>query len=276
MNGSVILVGAGPGAPDLMTIRARDALASAQAVYYDRLAPTAQLSSWAPRAELINVGKRPGHHRLSQQQIQDMMIRSARGGHTVVRLKGGDPFVFGRGSEEVAACRAAGIPVTVVPGVSSATAVPAAAGIPVTARGVSKAFTVISGHDPLSEQELAGLTALSGTTVVLMGVGTLAHTVEGLGRHGMDPSTPMAAVEKGFSPDQRVIIAERSQMLAETARARLRSPAVLVIGEVVRQAAAAAGRGQAEASQTLYQRPAEGAARSEAEDRIRSLAGAAW
>ncbi|GAA1149056.1 uroporphyrinogen-III C-methyltransferase [Nesterenkonia lutea] len=244
-TGEVTLIGGGPGAADLMTVRARDALAVADVVFYDRLAPTEGLREWAPAAELYDVGKRPGHHRVTQENIQKMMVASARSGRRVVRLKGGDPFVFGRGSEEVEACREAGIPVTVVPGISSAIAVPAAAGIPVTARNVSKSFTVISGHDPLSEQELAGLTALGGTAVILMGVGTLGHTMAGLQRQGMAADTPVGIVEHGFSEDQRVLIAPLSEMLGVAAAARLRSPSVLIIGEVVRLAAAEPCSGEA-------------------------------
>ncbi|PRZ18380.1 uroporphyrinogen-III C-methyltransferase [Nesterenkonia sandarakina] len=243
--GEVTLIGGGPGAADLMTVRARDALAIADVVFYDRLAPTEGLREWAPAAELYDVGKRPGHHRVTQENIQTMMTDAARSGRRVVRLKGGDPFVFGRGCEEVAACRDAGIPVTVVPGITSAIAVPAAAGIPVTARSVSKSFTVISGHDPLSEQELSGLAALGGTAVILMGVGTLGHTMAGLQRHGLAGETPVGIVERGFSPDQRVLIAPLDQILGVAAAAQLRSPAVLVIGEVVRLAATEPCSGEA-------------------------------
>lgn len=242
--GRVTLVGGGPGAADLMTVRARDTLAEADVVYYDRLAPSDDLRSWAPRAELFDVGKRPGHHRVIQESIHRMMIDAARTGKHVVRFKGGDPFVFGRGCEEVAACREAGIPVTVVPGVTSAVAVPAAAGIPVTARGVTRAFTVISGHDPLSEEELSGLASLGGTIVVLMGVGTLAHTVEGLRRHGLGSSTPVGIIEKGYSPSQRVCLASLGDILFASASQRITSPAVLVIGDVVRLAANGPGTGE--------------------------------
>lgn len=275
-GGEVVLVGGGPGAADLMTVRAREALAVADVVYYDRLAPTRELRSWAPEAELFDVGKRPGHHRVAQENIHAMMIRSARSGRRVVRLKGGDPFVFGRGCEEVAACRDAGVPVTVVPGITSAVAVPAAAGIPITARGVSKAFTVISGHDPLSEDELAGLCLLDGTAVVLMGVGTLGHTLNGLRRQGMDPQMPIAIVEKGFSQDQRVLIAQLDCMESAAAPARLRSPAVLVIGEVVRLAAAAPTEGKAPGEVSVLRNNGEtrDRVRSEAEHRILSMAGA--
>lgn len=243
--GRVTLVGGGPGAADLMTVRARDALAAADVVLYDRLAPTDDLRTWAPRAQLFDVGKRPGHHRVTQESIHSMMLDAARSGHHVVRLKGGDPYVFGRGCEEVAACREAGVPVTTVPGLTSAVAVPAAAGIPVTARGVNRAFTVISGHDPLTEQELAGLTSLGGTVVVLMGIGTLGHTVEGLRRHGLGEDTPVGVVEQGLTSQQRVCLAPLDGILAAVAAQGIGSPAVLVIGEVVRLAADGPGRGEA-------------------------------
>ncbi|GGE69076.1 uroporphyrinogen-III C-methyltransferase [Nesterenkonia cremea] len=243
--GRITLVGGGPGAADLMTVRARDTLAAADVVLYDRLAPTDDLRAWAPQAQLFDVGKRPGHHRVTQENIHSMMIDAACRGQHVVRFKGGDPFVFGRGCEEVAACRDAGIPVTVVPGLTSAVAVPAAAGIPVTARGINRAFTVISGHDPLTEEELAGLTSLGGTVVVLMGVGTLGHTVEGLRRHGLSDDTPVGVVEKGYSPEQRVCLGLLDEILSATAAQRISSPAVLVIGEVVRLAADGPGRGEA-------------------------------
>ncbi|WP_022873623.1 uroporphyrinogen-III C-methyltransferase [Nesterenkonia alba] len=249
-TGQVILVGGGPGAADLMTVRAMESLGQADVVFYDRLAPTDRLKEWAPRAQLFDVGKRPGHHRVTQENIHAMMISAAQEGKTVVRLKGGDPFVFGRGCEEVAACREAGVPVTVVPGITSAVAVPAAAGIPVTARNVSKAFTVISGHDPLSEEELAGLAGIGGTVVILMGVSTLGHTVAGLQRHGLPAETPAAAVEKGFTEDQRVLLAPLGELLGTAATQKLRSPAVLVIGEVVALAAAEEAHGQAASSQT--------------------------
>lgn len=235
-SGSVTLVGGGPGAADLMTVRARDVLATADVVFYDRLAPTDQLSLWAPKADLFDVGKRPGHHRVTQENIHRMLIDAALAGKHVVRLKGGDPFVFGRGCEEIAACRNAGLPVSVVPGVTSAVAVPAAAGIPVTARGVNRAFTVISAHDPLTEDEFSGLARLSGTVVILMGIGTLAHTVDGLLRHGLSAETPAGIVENGSLPTQRVTFSPLASLNRVAALQKLRPPAVLVIGEVVRLA----------------------------------------
>ncbi|WP_431219975.1 uroporphyrinogen-III C-methyltransferase [Leifsonia xyli] len=171
--GTVTLVGGGPGDPDLLTVAAVRALEAADVVLYDRLAPHDTLAGLAPRAELIDVGKRPGHHPIPQEEIERLLVAHALAGSAVVRLKGGDPFVFGRGGEETEACRRAGVPVRVVPGVTSAIAVPAAAGIPVTHRNISRLFTVVSGHAPLSPAELEHLAGLGGTIVILMGVTNL-------------------------------------------------------------------------------------------------------
>ncbi|PPI34933.1 MULTISPECIES: uroporphyrinogen-III C-methyltransferase [unclassified Rathayibacter] len=235
--GHVSIVGGGPGDPDLMTLAARRALLDADVVLYDRLGPHEGLAEWAPGAELIDVGKTPGHHAVPQREIERLMIERALAGLDVVRLKGGDPFVFGRGSEEVRACRLAGVGSTVVPGVTSAISVPAAAGIPVTHREVSRAFTVVSGHAPFSEQELGHLAGLGGTIVVLMGVNTLPHLVAGLQRAGMRADTPLAIVERGWSRDQRTTVSSVGGVLGLLAELAPRSPAVIVIGEVVRQAA---------------------------------------
>lgn len=235
-RGRVTLVGGGPGRPELLTTGAVDALRSADVVFFDRLAPHDSLHLLAPGAELVDVGKRPGHHPVAQCDIEALLVERALAGEEVVRLKGGDPFVFGRGGEEVLACRAAGVPVRVLPGVTSAIAVPAAAGIPVTQREVSHAFTVVSGHAPLSESELASLTGLGGTVVVLMGVGTLPHLSAGLMRHGMRRSMPMAIIEQGYSGGQRTTVATLGEIVPTAASTGVKSPAVIVIGEVVRLA----------------------------------------
>ncbi|QEO15741.1 uroporphyrinogen-III C-methyltransferase [Agromyces intestinalis] len=245
--GRVTLVGGGPGDPDLLTVRAVRALADADVVLYDRLAPHTTLAELAPRATLIDVGKRPGHHAVPQHEIDALLVEHARTGAHVVRLKGGDPYVFGRGGEEVLACRAAGIPVTVVPGVSSAVAVPSAAGIPLTHRGVSHLFTVVSGHAPLTDDELDRLAGLGGTIVVLMGVNTLPSLAAGLLRHGLDRTTPVAIVERGTRPDQRTTIAPLDGIVVAAGIAHAASPAVIVIGEVVGLASA----GEAHALATI-------------------------
>ncbi|GAB3802191.1 hypothetical protein GCM10028798_18910 [Humibacter antri] len=236
--GEVTLVGGGPGTIDLMTVAGLEALHRADVVLCDRLAPHERLAELAPDALIIDVGKRPGHHAVPQSEIERMLVQHALGGSRVVRLKGGDAFVLGRGGEEVAACRRAGVPVRVIPGVTSATAVPAAAGIPLTHRGVSHLFTVVSGHAPLTDDEHRHLAGLGGTIVVLMGVGTLPGLVAGLARHGLDAGTPVAAVERGFAPDQRMTISDLGGIVAASARAGVSSPAVIVIGDVVRLAAA--------------------------------------
>ncbi|MFJ6279465.1 uroporphyrinogen-III C-methyltransferase [Arthrobacter subterraneus] len=234
-GGRVTLIGGGPGVEDLLTVRAKQALREADVVLYDRLGPYRTLAQLAPGAELIDVGKTPGHHPVSQTDIEKLMVAKAREGRHVVRLKGGDPFVFGRGGEEVNTCAAEGIPVTTVPGISSSIAVPAAAGIPVTYRGVAHAFTVISGHQPLTEQELEALAKLGGTIVVLMGIGTLPQLTSGLRRAGLASTVPVAIVEKGYSPEQRTTVTNLGEAVTAAGLARCTSPAVVVIGEVVRQ-----------------------------------------
>ncbi|MGY3380663.1 uroporphyrin-III C-methyltransferase [Arthrobacter sp. TE12231] len=244
--GHVTLVGGGPGTPELLTVAAVAALRDADVVFYDRLAPYQELPSLTS-ADLVDVGKKPGHHKVSQADIEKLMVESALAGNNVVRLKGGDPYVFGRGGEEVASCVAAGVPVRVVSGVTSAISVPAAAGIPVTHREVSHMFTVVSGHAPLTENELKHLAGLGGTIVVLMGIGTLHHLAAGLRRAGMRSDMPMAVVERGYRPGQRTTIAELGTITS--AAAGCSNPAVLVIGEVVR--VAEANRGCAEAAAEL-------------------------
>jgi uroporphyrin-III C-methyltransferase len=190
-----------------LTLEASEALRQADVILFDRLAPTDDLSELAPGAELIDVGKSPYHHPIPQRSIEHLMITRAKRGESVVRLKGGDPFVFGRGGEEMQACVLAGVPVHVVPGVSSSLAVPAACSIPVTHREISKSFTVVSGHTPPDSQELEGLVRLGGTIVILMGISNLTQIVAGLCRAGMDPATPAAVIERGFSDAQRSAIA---------------------------------------------------------------------
>ncbi|MBG6184156.1 uroporphyrin-III C-methyltransferase [Arthrobacter sp. CAN_A214] len=243
-NGSVTLVGGGPGATGLLTLHAAAALKEADVVLFDRLAPTADLPELAPAAELVDVGKQPGHHPIPQREIEALLIALALAGRHVVRLKGGDPFVFGRGSEELAACVEAGVPCRVIAGISSAIAVPAAAGIPVTHREVSHLFTVVSGHAPLTDDEHLHLTGLGGTIVVLMGVGTLPQLAAGLTRAGMRQDMPVAVVERGYSPSQRTTTGTLATIVTAAGSARCQSPAVLVIGEVVRVGLDLAGAAQ--------------------------------
>jgi uroporphyrin-III C-methyltransferase len=236
MTGRVTLVGGCPGREDLLTLAAVRALAEAGVVLYDRLAPHERLAELAPHAALVDVGKRPGHHAVPQSEIEALLVEHALAGRHAVRLKGGDPYVLGRGSEEVLACHHAGVQVEVIPGVTSAVAVPGAAGIPLTHRGVSHLFTVVSGHAPLTDTELAHLAGLGGTIVVLMGVNSLPSLTAGLARHGMPAGMPVAIIERGFHADQRTTIGDLTDIVIAAGRAHVTSPAVVVVGEVVRLA----------------------------------------
>lgn len=234
MIGTVALVGAGPGDPDLITVKGLRLLRQADVVIYDRLAPAALLSEARPDAERIDGGKQPHRHRLAQADINGLLLDRARRGLNVVRLKGGDPFVFGRGGEEALACLEAGIPFVVVPGVSSAIAVPAYAGIPVTQRGLATSFTVLTGHeDPdggASSLDYAALVRLGSTLVLLMSVNHLPRIVAHLLAAGLAPETPAASIEWGTTPRQRSITATAGT-IAERA-AHLDSPTTTVIGAV--------------------------------------------
>jgi uroporphyrin-III C-methyltransferase/precorrin-2 dehydrogenase/sirohydrochlorin ferrochelatase len=232
--GHVALVGGGPGDPGLITTRGRQLLAQADVVVVDRLAPTSLLEHLGADVEVIDAGKAPHAHTLTQDEINALIVERALAGQRVVRLKGGDPYVLGRGSEEAAACRAAGVDVTVVPGVTSALAVPAAAGIPVTARGVTSRFTVVSGHDgPL---DFASLAALEGTLVFLLGVGRLPEIAERLVASGRRPDEPVAVVERGTTPDQRVTLASLATIAGVAEERGVQSPAVIVVGDVAAMA----------------------------------------
>ncbi|WP_432483658.1 uroporphyrinogen-III C-methyltransferase [Kineococcus esterisolvens] len=235
--GRVTLVGGGPGEVDLLTLRGRRRLAEADLVVVDRLAPTGVLAELGEDVEVVDVGKTPDHHPVPQEEINRLLVEAARTGRHVVRLKGGDGYVLGRGGEEVLACRAAGVPVEVVPGVTSAFAVPAAAGIPVTHRGLSRSVTVVTGHDALDGTALTALAALEGTLVVLMGVSTLPTLAAGLVAHGKDPATPVAVVEEGWTPRQRTTTAPLERIAAVAAERGVRSPAVVVVGAVADLAA---------------------------------------
>ena len=233
--GRVALVGGGPGDPGLITVRGRQLLAAADVVVTDRLGPREALELLAPDVQVVDVGKTPGHHPIPQSRINEILVEHARLGRLVVRLKGGDPFVLGRGGEEAIHCAANGIPVEVVPGVTSAVSVPAAAGIPVTHRGITASFVVASAHDGAT----AALDALrdapvSSTVVLLMGVTALAETARRLVASGRPPTTPVAIVESGWTPSQRTTVATLGDVAEVAAREGVRSPAVVVVGEVVR------------------------------------------
>ncbi len=234
----VALVGGGPGDPGLITVRGRQLLAQADVVVADRLAPRALLDELAPDVELIDAAKVPYGRSLSQEAINEVLIDRARQGKFVVRLKGGDPFVFGRGGEEMIACAQAGIPVLVVPGITSAVAVPASAGVPVTHRGVSQDFHVISVHvapdDPKSTVDWPGLARSRGTLVLMMAVERLAKVAEALVRDGRSPETPVMVVQDGTLPTQRAVIASLATEADRVSAAGIRPPAIIIVGDVVR------------------------------------------
>jgi len=236
--GSVALVGGGPGDPGLLTVRGRQLLAEADVVVADHLAPRDVLAELDPDVEVIDAGKMPGAHTLTQEQINQVLTSRALAGQRVVRLKGGDPFVFGRGGEEALACARAGVPVTVVPGVTSAVAVPASAGIPVTHRGVTQDFAVVSAHldpsHPGATVDWAALAQGPGTLVLLMAVGRLEQISRELVKRGRDASTPVAVICDGTTPRQRVLTATLGDVAEEAARQDIKPPAVVVVGDVVR------------------------------------------
>jgi uroporphyrin-III C-methyltransferase len=236
--GSVVLVGGGPGDPGLITVRGQQAVSQADVVVADHLAPQSLLASLPAEVEVIDASKLPRGRYMAQEQINALLVEHARAGRRVVRLKGGDPFVFGRGMEELEACVVAGVPVEVVPGVTSAIGVPGLAGIPVTHRGLTHEFVVVSGHvppgHPQSLVDWAALGRLRGTVVVLMGVDTAPAIAAALVEHGRAPETPVAVVADGSTPTQRTVrttLAGLGQTLADE---DIRPPAVWVVGEVVR------------------------------------------
>ena len=240
---TVYLVGAGPGAPDLITVRGLAALQRADVVLYDRLVHPSLLDQAPPGALRVYAGRAPGDPAGDRQAcIHDQLVTHARAGRTVVRLKGGDPFVFGRGGEELLALAAAGVPCEVIPGVSSVTAVPALAGIPLTHRGLSTAFGVFTGHDaaePGGASTDWAMAARMPTAIVLMGAVKLAAVIALLVAHGRAPDTPAIAIEQGSLPGQRVhggTLAELAHVAADVA-----PPAILVVGDVVTLRTAAAG-----------------------------------
>jgi uroporphyrin-III C-methyltransferase / precorrin-2 dehydrogenase / sirohydrochlorin ferrochelatase len=220
-----------------VTVAARRALAQADVVVTDRLAPRELLDELAADVELVDVAKLPRGRAAAQEAINQLLVARARAGKRVVRLKGGDGFVFGRGYEEVMACADAGIPCTVVPGVTSALSVPALAGIPVTHRGVTHDFTVVSGHlppgHPDSLVDWAGLGGSKGTLLLLMAVDNLPVIAEALQQHGRSPGTPVAIISDGSMPTERTVLTTLGESAATAADHDVRPPAVIVVGDVV-------------------------------------------
>jgi len=237
--GTVALVGAGPGDPGLLTLRAAQLLGQADVVLTDRLVSKEVLEHVRPQAQVVDVGKTSWTGTAPRQDdINAQLVRHAEAGRRVVRLKGGDPFVFGRGSEEAEALVAAGIAFEVVPGVTSAVAVPAYAGIPVTARGHTQDVCVVTGHldpdDPGSRVRWHALATGPGTLVILMGQDRLSVLTTGLVRHGRSADTPAACIEQGTTAHQRVVVSTLEHLARDVAEAGLRAPVTTVVGEVVR------------------------------------------
>lgn len=234
-RGSVHLVGAGPGDPELITVRGMRLIEQADVIIHDRLIPHEVLNWCHESATLIDVGKYPDHHRISQSEINQLLIKHACDNQLVVRLKGGDPFVFGRGQEEFEACREAGITCHIVPGVSSAIAGPAAAGIPVTTRGIARSFTVVTGQTApelgfhnLNFEALAN----SDTVILMMARKNLRGITQQLIEAGRSPDTPAACIERATYSNQRVTCATLSEIASQADLLDMKNPMITVIGEV--------------------------------------------
>ena len=237
-KGMVYLIGAGPGDPGLITVKGLECIKSADVVVYDRLASPRLLEHCRPGARCIYVGKKPDRHTLNQEEINSLLVEEASGGHIVARLKGGDPFVFGRGGEEAEELARRGIPFEVVPGVTSAVAVPAYAGIPVTHRDFTSTLAIITGNeDPEKEDSSiywSKIATGAGTLVFLMGMGNLPAISEKLVQHGRPPQTPVALVRWGTRPEQRTLVGTLENIARLAAEAEFKNPAIIVVGEVVR------------------------------------------
>jgi uroporphyrin-III C-methyltransferase len=235
-TGRIVLVGAGPGDPGLLTVAGLRAIAEADVIVYDRLVNPELLEQARPGTELIYAGKEPTGGPMSQEQINEILCTHAAAGRIVVRLKGGDPFVFGRGGEEALAAVAAGIPFTVIPGITAAIAAPAYAGVPVTHRGLASAFTVITGHeDPLKGSDPVDWEAvarLGGTLILLMGIATLPAICARLVAAGIAPNTPAAVVGSGTTDTQMVVTGNVADIAERAGAANVRAPATTIIGQV--------------------------------------------
>lgn len=229
----ITLIGAGPGDPDLITVKGLKALQSAQVVLYDALANVALLDEVAPGTILINVGKRAGNHRYSQEQINQMLVGYALAFGTVVRLKGGDPFVFGRGYEEMAYAESFDIQTEIIPGISSSIAVPAMQKVPVTSRGYSQSFWVLTATTRSGQlsKDLALAAQSNATVIILMGMRKLPAIVDLFKRHGK-AATPAMVIQNGSLPEERYVCSPLDQLAEQTAEAGLGSPGIIVIGEV--------------------------------------------
>ena len=237
MAGKVYLVGSGPGSEGLLTQRARTIIDRADVVLFDQLPGEEILATLPETAEKVDCGKYGNRHVLEQDEIEALMVDRAKKGKTVVRLKGGDPFMFGRGGEELETVRAAGIPVEVVPGISSALAVPASMGIPLTHRKFASQVTILTGNEDPTKPEPALdwklLAQLRGTIVILMGVANLAKIADVLVREGKSATTPVAIIERGLRKDRRITTGNLDNIAIVAEKAGVKPPAVIVIGDVV-------------------------------------------
>lgn len=236
--GKVYLVGSGPGDPELLTLKARRLIDNAEVIVYDQLPGKAILNSMPEKTEKIDAGKYAGNHTMPQSEINKVLVQKAKEGKMVVRLKGGDPYVFGRGGEEAEYLVAEGIEFEVVPGITSAIAVPAYAGIPVTHRESSPMLTFITGHEDPKKKESwldwETLAKFEGTLVILMGVKMLRRNTEELMKYGKDPKTPVAVIERGSRPDQRVTVGTLENIATLAEERKIKAPAITVVGDVVR------------------------------------------
>jgi uroporphyrin-III C-methyltransferase len=232
-TGTVYLVGAGPGDPDLLTVRAARLIAAAKVVVHDGLVDPAVLALAHPVALLVSVAKQRSRHTMRQEEINALLVRTALAGDDVVRLKGGDPFIFGRGGEEAEACREAGLPVEVVPGISAAIGASAAAQIPLTHRNSASIVSFVAGQcKGLTEQDWSGLAGMGRTLVIYMGVATSEMIAEKLMADGLAPDVPVAVIENATRPDMRVLRGPLAGLPELVSRERVKSPALIVIGEV--------------------------------------------
>jgi uroporphyrin-III C-methyltransferase len=235
-KGEVYLVGAGPGDIELITVKGMRLIREADVIVYDSLIGMELLDSSRPDVEMIDVGKRGSYHKAEQDEINQILVDKAGEGKMVVRLKGGDSFLFGRGGEEAEALRAAGMTVHVVPGVSSSLSVPALSGIPVTHRDLASMVTIVTGHESaLKDSEVldwSNLAKLGGTIVIMMGMSNLARNMERLVAGGMDQKTPVTVIEKGSTPEQRVVSSDITHIAEECRSQGVSSPAVIVVGKV--------------------------------------------
>ncbi|MGK2910563.1 MAG: uroporphyrinogen-III C-methyltransferase [Sphingobium sp.] len=232
--GTVYLVGAGPGDPDLLTLRAARLIGEASLIVHDGLVDDAILALARPDAQLVSVAKSRSRHSMPQDQINALLIAEARAGSDVIRLKGGDPFIFGRGGEEAEDCRAAGVPVQIVPGISAAIGCAAEAQIPLTHRDAASAVTFVAGQcKGLTDQDWSGLAGVGRTLVIYMGVATANDIADKLMADGVSPSTPAAVIEKGTRRDSRAIRTILADLGGMVARENVKSPALIVVGDVV-------------------------------------------